>query len=201
MLLPALNKARQAAKTVQCASQMRQVALSILLYAQDNKNWCPPVLEKNSVWTDSLCMRRLYNHKYVKDVRILYCPEDPNREISLENNGFTWPTYFWGYTTTYTPTIYFGMPYYPTPANPAYPWYHGFNRFAGKPILGERHFANPFGSGSPPDMYPNSPRQTWHNGGSNLAFGDGHVTWIPDSIKWAGTKNSAWDPDRPDVTP
>ncbi len=41
ILLPALNKAREAAKLVQCASNMRQVGLAMHMYANDSKGWLP----------------------------------------------------------------------------------------------------------------------------------------------------------------
>ena len=42
ILLPALNKARKAAATVQCSSNMRQIALAVLSYAQANKGILMP---------------------------------------------------------------------------------------------------------------------------------------------------------------
>jgi prepilin-type N-terminal cleavage/methylation domain-containing protein/prepilin-type processing-associated H-X9-DG protein len=39
MLLPALNKARQAAATVQCASNLRQIGIAVNQYAIDNDGW------------------------------------------------------------------------------------------------------------------------------------------------------------------
>ena len=42
MLLPALQKARRAANTVQCASNMKQIAMAIIMYAGANKNELPP---------------------------------------------------------------------------------------------------------------------------------------------------------------
>jgi prepilin-type N-terminal cleavage/methylation domain-containing protein/prepilin-type processing-associated H-X9-DG protein len=41
MLLPALAKAKQRAKQIQCVSNQKQIALGYLLYAQDNDNWLP----------------------------------------------------------------------------------------------------------------------------------------------------------------
>jgi prepilin-type N-terminal cleavage/methylation domain-containing protein len=41
ILMPSLNKARQQAKIVSCASNMRQVGLAILMYANDNKGKIP----------------------------------------------------------------------------------------------------------------------------------------------------------------
>src|SRR5213079_2731791 len=42
ILLPALNKARRAAATVQCSSNMRQVSLAMLQYITFNKGRLPP---------------------------------------------------------------------------------------------------------------------------------------------------------------
>jgi len=42
ILLPALSKAREAAKTTQCASNLRQIALGIISYANDNHGKLPP---------------------------------------------------------------------------------------------------------------------------------------------------------------
>jgi prepilin-type processing-associated H-X9-DG protein len=42
ILLPALNRARRQAATVQCSSNMRQLAQGMLMYIQDNKGVLPP---------------------------------------------------------------------------------------------------------------------------------------------------------------
>src|SRR4051812_9550855 len=47
ILLPALNKARRSAKTVQCSSNMRQIASAVLMYANNNKGILPPCQIKN----------------------------------------------------------------------------------------------------------------------------------------------------------
>ena len=48
ILLPTLNKARRQAMTVQCASNMRQIAAAMLMYAQGNKYILPPTLVSTS---------------------------------------------------------------------------------------------------------------------------------------------------------
>jgi prepilin-type processing-associated H-X9-DG protein/prepilin-type N-terminal cleavage/methylation domain-containing protein len=42
MLLPALNKARQQAQSVQCMSNQRQLGLACRMYANENQDWLPP---------------------------------------------------------------------------------------------------------------------------------------------------------------
>jgi prepilin-type N-terminal cleavage/methylation domain-containing protein/prepilin-type processing-associated H-X9-DG protein len=41
ILLPALNRAREQAKKVQCASNLRQIGLAVMMYANDNKGFTP----------------------------------------------------------------------------------------------------------------------------------------------------------------
>lgn len=41
MLLPALNKAREQATTLQCASQLRQVSTAMMAYASNNRGYYP----------------------------------------------------------------------------------------------------------------------------------------------------------------
>lgn len=44
ILLPSLNKAREAAKMVQCANNMRQVGLAFTMYASQQNDWLPPAM-------------------------------------------------------------------------------------------------------------------------------------------------------------
>jgi prepilin-type N-terminal cleavage/methylation domain-containing protein len=41
MLLPALNKARQAARTIACSSNLRQIGMAFIQYASENREWLP----------------------------------------------------------------------------------------------------------------------------------------------------------------
>src|SRR5258706_1634120 len=41
ILLPSLSRAREQAKRVQCASNLRQIGLAVLGYNNDNKGWFP----------------------------------------------------------------------------------------------------------------------------------------------------------------
>jgi prepilin-type N-terminal cleavage/methylation domain-containing protein/prepilin-type processing-associated H-X9-DG protein len=62
MLLPALNKARQQAKTVQCASNMKQIGTALLMYANESRGRLPPAYMgllsghgHSQYWQQSLC--------------------------------------------------------------------------------------------------------------------------------------------------
>ena len=42
ILLPSLSRARESAKTVQCASNMRQIGIAMRMYVNENKGAVPP---------------------------------------------------------------------------------------------------------------------------------------------------------------
>ena len=47
MLLPALNKARDKAKTIKCVNNLKQLGLGFVLYQDDHASWTPPNSTKN----------------------------------------------------------------------------------------------------------------------------------------------------------
>jgi prepilin-type processing-associated H-X9-DG protein len=48
ILLPSLNKARGAANSVACSSNLRQIGLAVANYAVENKGYCPAPISKNT---------------------------------------------------------------------------------------------------------------------------------------------------------
>jgi prepilin-type N-terminal cleavage/methylation domain-containing protein/prepilin-type processing-associated H-X9-DG protein len=81
LLLPALAKAKESAKRIQCVNGMRQLGMSVMMYADDHDGFYPsrgisPTSTSN-IWP-------LLLQPYYVDTKILYCPSDsPNPP----NNG------------------------------------------------------------------------------------------------------------------
>ena len=86
VLLPSLSKAREQAKQTACQSQLRQVGLGLMIYAQANRSWLPTWSgwqvqdgkednnpdEKGEGWTEQLA------RSFVKpDNKIYNCPAFP----------------------------------------------------------------------------------------------------------------------------
>jgi prepilin-type N-terminal cleavage/methylation domain-containing protein/prepilin-type processing-associated H-X9-DG protein len=107
ILLPALNKARASARTVECAARMRQLTTACVMYSIDWKGAMPPMV----VWTDNVHWQRptifpaggesfltpYFGKKQVNTIaaaRLYVCPDlqntDPNANsgYSFRYNGY-----------------------------------------------------------------------------------------------------------------
>jgi prepilin-type N-terminal cleavage/methylation domain-containing protein len=69
MLMPALARAKDAAKRIQCVNNEKQLALALHMYANDFRGNYPPRITTNR-WPTSLL-------PYYVDVKLLRCPSDP----------------------------------------------------------------------------------------------------------------------------
>lgn len=105
LLLPALAKARQKAADVNCASQQRQVGISIAMYLADNNGWLPFNDAYGDEmyrcagnggtgaysWLDHYCgLGLLYSLNYMPSPKLLWCSSVPASRsgygVITENN-------------------------------------------------------------------------------------------------------------------
>src|SRR6187401_2984769 len=73
MLLPALAKAKEAGKRITCVNGLRQLGLSMQMYADDQEGLQPPrtINLPGGSWPSTL-------RDYYKDLKVLACPSDLN---------------------------------------------------------------------------------------------------------------------------
>ena len=151
MLLPALSKAREKAQGIACTSNLKQVGLSFKMYCNDfNSCYVNPPSSWNTV---------LINYKYIKNPKLAKCPAGINRTSSL-------------YTATYTTNGDFHFYNYYKGRLDKLPNVSAIATFADG--FGRWHAVGYYYSGVnklKDEIYP------WHNGGSNIAFYDGHVKY------------------------
>ncbi len=127
MLLPALNKAREAAKSVQCLSNLRQISLAIQMYANENRQTYPPYyfgsigIPSGTYWCGELIKLG-----YVKTPRLYHCPSfqtdmnwsRPDLLTAPNSVLYGWCDYGYNYTYVGSSSRYYTYPnpnYY-TPA-------------------------------------------------------------------------------------
>jgi len=99
ILLPALNKARESAKAVQCLSNQRQFAMGMLLYANDYRGSLPPYghfyagysEDPTSYWW-VLIAKYLGSSNQYAGITFMRCPSerDPNRATYGVNYAKPW---------------------------------------------------------------------------------------------------------------
>ncbi len=78
MLLPALNKAREAAKQVSCLSNLRQIGQAFQMYANQYRDYFVPYSIVNSAGTNDEWAGILYNAHLVTTPLLYRCPSMTN---------------------------------------------------------------------------------------------------------------------------
>ena len=82
MLLPALNKAKQSAMSTQCINNLKQVEVTVRLYADDFNEWIPA----NCINPARVSLRTYISCKYIKNGKSFVCPSlYPNKYKSTED--------------------------------------------------------------------------------------------------------------------
>ncbi len=89
ILLPSLNQAKELARRVVCACNMKGIGLAFTMYTNDWKNWFPLVRDQgptnlSGVWAD-----KLYDG-YAEDVKVFHCPSAPNRIFTPNETNGVW---------------------------------------------------------------------------------------------------------------
>lgn len=69
LLMPALSGAKSKANSISCLNNIRQLGLSLTMYASDHDGYYPPRREPTNAWPTPL-------FTYYKDPKILKCPSD-----------------------------------------------------------------------------------------------------------------------------
>lgn len=184
LLLPALAKARESARKASCVSNLKQLGLAIHSYVNDYDYYVPG-LEVNSIWYDSIWARRLFNHKYMGQWQVFYCPSDRNRTPNNGANGNMYPgtaNFFWRHTSSYRMSAEFGVPYVA-----GHPWKKFNQKYSSVPMLAKQSYIDPPDNASGDDVpyyftynYHKKPN-FWHGNLCPALFGDGHVSDIPPS--------------------
>ena len=90
MLLPALSKAREKARSISCTSNLKQIALGDILYCEDNNDYLVQAMTQASHTIDGVVpsMKAFpwLLHPYIGDAKVFECPSST---ISNMKNTYT----------------------------------------------------------------------------------------------------------------
>jgi len=78
MLLPALNSAREKARRISCASNLKQVGLALKQYAMDFKDWFPVHYGAGIANQPYANFELLRSDEYLSDYKVYICPSTTN---------------------------------------------------------------------------------------------------------------------------
>jgi prepilin-type N-terminal cleavage/methylation domain-containing protein len=178
LLLPAMNKAKDRAKRIDCANNLHQLGLGAVMYAEDNKGKLPTVYRVENLTIATYWMRRewdgrpvnlglLHQPAYVAETRSFYCASRSRYRLeALALNGAenAWTNV--GVRSSYPARLIHATKSFSEWAVADY---------AGKVIYSDFVGAkNMFQGGPPPTrgIYP-----AHDDKGYNRLFGDGSVRW------------------------
>ncbi|MCD6219559.1 DUF1559 domain-containing protein [Candidatus Calescamantes bacterium] len=162
MLLPALSKAREKARQAVCQNNLRQISLSLFMYAQDYDEYLPtPRWSSVYPYTMKYIKPMIYP-SYLKDGHICYCPSDPDRpnyEIDWKISSDVGTDYIYYFCIEYVGPVKF-WPNSPKSLKDPPKWL----------LVGDMaKTGGLWGAGA----------NHWNNGilGANWCYLDGHVEW------------------------
>ena len=94
LLLPALSRAKESARSTACLNNLRQVGLALQLYVQDNENRMPvmgnAVAGTNSIATNLLPTMDLALTNHLGSLTVLHCPSDDQQLFEQTGSSYWW---------------------------------------------------------------------------------------------------------------
>ena len=188
MLLPALQRARESARSVVCVNNLKQLGLLMGLYATDSDGWSPKAWggpDDNLIWPDRLNIQA-YISDTIARTTIFSCPSQKPAQLTT---ALRWYTYGMRWNS--------GAGVVSGPGNYIYQQNYSIGRSTVKNTNGSLDFGPPADflfmgdsilnqPASPAHrmqqyyFYPVDPNQDRvhlrHSKRGNFLFGDGHVT-------------------------
>lgn len=190
ILFPVFARAREKARQTSCLSNMKQITLAALQYAQDydeklsrSFNWWDPFAHTApyyTYWWDNL-------GPYIKNTQVFFCPSSNSTSMGSWNYGFV--NQIVGYhmgraaftlpdgTVVPSGTVPRSLGSVSAPAERVFVTdAHNFNTEVSYWYRTDSSYTQVGGAYYWVDCR--------HNGGANAGFVDGHVKWLPGARPW-----------------
>lgn len=171
MLLPALQRAKESARTARCASNQRQIGTAILLYVGDYNDYFPTLwgvdVNPTDQWHDVL------HALYLKNQTIFACPSDKRFAFTYADLSYGYNTPKLGNQTTGVNVQLHRITEY---SNPSTIMLIADSKSESRGPNGDGAF---YGFQVKPGDYVWYPMGDLHFNGANVTWMDGHVEWKP----------------------
>ncbi|MEI6502194.1 MAG: DUF1559 domain-containing protein [Armatimonadota bacterium] len=163
ILFPVFAKAREKARQASCLSNVKQMGIAVLTYAQDYDEILPPSIGGSSM--AALYTTFEYCLPYTKNTQIDFCPSDPIGEVNYSSWGL--PRYSYGWNAYIFALM---MPSPPGPPPQAGVSLAAFSSPAAVDTFWDGATTIVMGM-------PRPGPQSRHNDGANVGYLDGHAKW------------------------
>lgn len=180
MLLPALSKAREKARSISCISNLKQMGLAARMYVDDNKERINSATQGAYAWMD------LYQ-EYLNSHPVLNCPSNTLQNLFIDSENRFARAYSHDTLLNSSTGNSYGMNEYRRDASDTTTVGPGGRAFAdlkqpSSLILicdggGRSPYAINSTNGPVIGDVPGQIKATIHNNGFNAAFVDGHAAW------------------------
>jgi len=94
LLMPALGKAKEQARAIDCVNNLRQIGIALQLYVDENDNRLPVMRDRpmgtNAVVTNSLPSVDLVLSNHLGNVRVLRCQSDRQQIFERTGASYSW---------------------------------------------------------------------------------------------------------------
>jgi len=200
ILFPVFAKAREKARQASCSSNCKQMALGVLMYAQDYDETILGYWENTYLWVEKIM-------PYVKNTQLFVCPSNrpgwqcppsygigfhpPESDAAVRGvfTSYGYNAWYSGYTPPVLPTM-----------RPAAAGLYASTSLGDVPLpaetilLGDGTCARQYGPTWVYNVQINTAGYNKHNDGNNYAFVDGHVKWLkgPKQCLWDAGRSADW---------
>jgi prepilin-type N-terminal cleavage/methylation domain-containing protein/prepilin-type processing-associated H-X9-DG protein len=170
ILFPVFAKAREKARQTSCLSNLKQLGLACLQYAQDYDE----TMVAGSGYLGDSQNWQLKVSPYIKNVQIFSCPSRGDSAFAYGGSGqFGTSTLYYGYALMHRAGSKLGVISAPAQCaltnDGTHPAVDGYRGAVPKKCRG----FNPCQT-----ALPITESDFYHNGGSNIVFWDGHAKWM-----------------------
>ncbi len=178
MLIPAVARGKQKARSTECMNHLRQIGLSSIIYADEHDDRLPGSQHTTNSWVGTL-------QPYLAGKNLHRCPLDknPNRFYSYGINDFLTPHPFGDKSLDFTKVSTF-----PAPSETTFmlemldsPEMEGSDHF---------HFTDTLDGGYSPPAFRKQVATERHMRGSNYLYVDGHV----ETLSWMNASERLTQP-------
>ena len=195
ILLPALASSRDAAKTVLCMSNQRQIGVAHGIYAGDYDGAVPVGARDRQYWGYFVWSYNrpapwgtLVRHDLVQDPRFLFCPSQNSNNFLYDTTANPWRDQAAGTGSVRTSYTSRASRYW-TNTGTGFP----VSGFGGTNYVPMEKVDDLFGKATVADcMDENTPGRTVHTDSNNFLYNDGHAASVNVSVYLTNWQAGQW---------